>query len=210
MEISNYTCSSASIGALHLTKVSWNPLNAEVKKVSYCRLFVSATTVLLLDQLTKFWIAKNIAFNSYFHPQDSDVIEIINSFFYIVHIGNEGAAWGMFSGHGEILALFTLIALGAIYRFRHSIELHRSIVQLSFGMLIGGALGNLIDRMLRGHVIDFLDFHFSFTIPWILENGRYPAFNIADCGIVIGVFIYVLTGFFHNKRETDELAVPGS
>jgi signal peptidase II len=157
--------------------------------------------VFLLDQLTKLWVVNNIAFNSYFYPQDTDVIEVIRGFFYIVHIGNEGAAWGILSGHGEILALFTLVALAAVYKFRYSLELHRKVVQIAFGMLIGGALGNLIDRMLRGHVIDFLDFHFGFTIPWILPNGRYPAFNVADCGIVIGVFIYLLSGFFGSERE---------
>lgn len=176
-------------------------MNSEIEKNTYTRLFVIAAIVFLLDQLTKLWIVKNITFKSYYYPQDPDVIEVIKGFFYIVHIGNEGAAWGMFSGHGEILAIFTLIALGAIYLFRESLELHRKTVQIAFGLLIGGALGNLADRMLRGHVVDFLDFHFGFTIPLILPNGRYPAFNLADCGIVIGVFIYVLTGFFYSKQE---------
>ena len=167
-------------------------------------MFGIAAIVLLLDQLTKLWIVKNIPFESYYYPQDANVIEIIEGFFYIVHIGNKGAAWGMLSGHGEILAIFTLVALGAIYKFRHSLELHRKTVQFAFGLLIGGALGNLVDRIVRGHVIDFLDFHFGFTIPLVLPSGRYPAFNIADCGIVIGVFIYVLTGLFYSKQEDGE------
>ncbi|MGK0176543.1 MAG: signal peptidase II [Lentimonas sp.] len=171
---------------------------------SYTKLFATAAIVLLLDQLTKLWVVNNIAFNSYFYPQDSEIIEIVKGFFYIVHIGNEGAAWGMFSGHGKFLALFTLIALGAIYKFRDSLELHRKMVQLAFGMLIGGALGNLVDRILRGHVVDFIDFHLGFTIPWILSNGRYPAFNVADCGIVVGVFIYLLTGFFYSEQKKEE------
>ena len=179
-------------------------MNSKAEKFPYILLFVTTAVVLLLDQLTKLWIVKNLAFNSYFYPQDSDVIEVIKSFFYIVHIGNEGAAWGMFSGHSELLALFTLIALGAIYTFRHSLELYRRPVQVAFGMLIGGALGNLIDRLLYGHVVDFLDFHLGFTIPWILPNSRYPAFNIADSGIVIGVFIYLLTGFFNSKSDLEK------
>ena len=178
-------------------------MQAEKEVTSYTKLFATAAIVLLLDQLTKLWITRNIAFNSYFYPQDTNVIEIIEGFFYIVHIGNEGAAWGMFSGHGEILALFTLIALAVIYKFRHSLELHRKPVQIAFGLLIGGALGNFTDRILHGYVVDFLDFHFDFSIPWILPDGRYPAFNIADCGIVIGVFIYLLTAFFHSKQEKE-------
>ena len=178
-------------------------MKAEVKETSYVKLFATVAIVLILDQLTKLWITQNIAFNSYFYPQDTDVIEIVKGFFYIVHIGNEGAAWGIFSGHGEILVLFTLVALGAIYRFRHSLELHRRAVQIAFGLIIGGALGNLVDRIRYGHVVDFLDFHFGFSIPWILPNGRYPAFNVADCGIVVGVSIYLLTGFFHSDREKE-------
>jgi signal peptidase II len=163
---------------------------------SYKRLLITALIVFAADQLTKIWIFNNLALDSYFYPHDGDVIEVIEHFFYIVHIGNEGAAWGMFSGHGEILALFALIALSAIYRFRHTLELHRSSMQLAFGLLIGGVLGNLVDRLVHGHVIDFLDFHLGFTIPLVLPTGRYPAFNVADCGIVIGVFTYITLSFF--------------
>ncbi len=185
-------------------------MNSKAKKTKYIHLFVTAAIVLLLDQLTKIWIVKNLAFSSYFYPQDSDVIEVIKGFFYIVHIGNEGAAWGMFSGHSEILALFTLVALAAIYKFRHSLELCRKPVQVAFGMLIGGAIGNLIDRILYGHVVDFLDFHLGFTIPWILPNSRYPAFNIADSGIVVGVFIYLLTGLLYSRSEEERDSKKGS
>ena len=100
--------------------------------------------VFLFDQLSKLWIVNNIDFDSYFYPQDSGVIEVIKGFFYIVHIGNKGAAWGIFSGHGGFLIIFTLIAFVAIYKFRHSLELHRKTVQIAFGMLIGGALGNCL------------------------------------------------------------------
>lgn len=179
------------------------PVKVEGRETSYLRLFAATAIVFLLDQLTKQWVISNLAFNSYYYPQDADVIEVIKGFFYLVHIGNEGAAWGMFSGHGEILSLFTLIALVAIYKFRHRLELYRKPVQIAFGLLIGGALGNLADRLLYGHVVDFLDFQFGFSIPLILPNGRYPAFNIADCGIVIGVFIYLLTGFFYSGQKED-------
>jgi signal peptidase II len=175
-------------------------LISNIPNTSYKRLLITALIVFVFDQLTKIWIFKTMALDSYFYPQDTDVIEVIQNFFYIVHIGNEGAAWGMFSGHGEILAIFALVALSAIYKFRHSLELHRTAMQFAFGLLIGGVLGNLVDRLVHGHVIDFLDFHFAFTIPWVLPNGRYPAFNIADCGIVIGVFAYITLSFFQSEE----------
>ena len=168
-------------------------------------LLIIAVSLFVLDQLTKFWVLNNIAPNSYSFPYHADVIEVIKDFFYIVHVGNEGAAWGIFAGHREILALLAVVAIVAIFKFRHSLELHRKPMQFAFGMLIGGVLGNLVDRIQHGHVIDFLDFHLGFTIPWILPNGRYPAFNIADCGIVIGVFSYMIVSLIQsNKREVNQ------
>lgn len=176
-------------------------VNLHTSGTSYKRLLMIASIVFAIDQLTKLWIFKNIAPESYWYPHDADVIEVIQNVFYIVHIGNKGAAWGMFSGHGEWLVLVAVLALAAIYIFRHTLELHRQSMQFAFGLLIGGVLGNLVDRLIYGHVIDFLDFHFSFSIPWLLPNGRYPAFNVADCGIVIGTFTYVTLSLFYAKHN---------
>jgi signal peptidase II len=162
------------------------------KITRYRLLFFLALAVCILDQLTKTWIFNNLELDSYFPP---DSIEVIEGFFYIVHIGNDGAAWGMLSGYGGLLAAFALIALFAIYKLRHSLELKRKPMQWAFGLLVGGILGNMIDRLIHGHVIDFLDFHFPFTIPWVIPTGRYPSFNIADCGIVIGTIIYLILSF---------------
>ena len=159
---------------------------------NYRLLLISAAIVFVLDQITKTWIFNNLPLDSYFPP---DSITVIEGFFYIVHIGNEGAAWGILSGQGTLLAAIALIALFGIYKFRHTLELHRRPLQLAFGLLIGGIIGNLIDRLVHGHVIDFLDFHFPFNIPWVMPTGRYPSFNIADCGIVIGTLIYLYMSF---------------
>ncbi len=174
-------------------------MESTTPSISYKRLFLTAALVFVSDQLTKAWIFNNpdLPLDSYFYP---DSIEVIKDFFYIVHIGNEGAAWGMFSGYGGVLALFAVVALFAIYKLRHSLELHRKPMQLAFGLLVGGVLGNMVDRLIHGHVIDFLDFHFPFSIPYVLPDGRYPAFNIADCGIVIGVFLYITLSFFSNPE----------
>jgi signal peptidase II len=173
-----------------------------IKKFARYRLvLVSAFVVFILDQITKTWIFNNLALDSYYPPE---AITVIEGFFYIVHIGNEGAAWGMFSGYGGFLALFALVALFAIYKLRHSLELHRKPMQWAFGLLVGGILGNMIDRLIHGHVIDFLDFHFPVNIPWIMPTGRYPSFNIADCGIVIGTFVYVILSFKSENAKKAE------
>tara|TARA_Y100000385_G_C12992083_1_gene593272 strand:- start:407 stop:940 length:534 start_codon:yes stop_codon:yes gene_type:complete len=160
--------------------------------VRYRILFAGAFLVFVLDQITKAWIFCNLDLDSYYPP---DSITVIDDFFYIVHIGNEGAAWGMLSGYGGLLAVFALIALFAIYSLRDTLELHRKSMQYAFGLLAGGILGNMTDRLVHGHVIDFLDFHFPFTIPWLIPTGRYPSFNIADCGIVIGTILYLILSF---------------
>jgi len=167
---------------------------------TYRLLLVSAAIVFISDQLSKAWIFSNLELDSYYPP---DAITVIDGFFYIVHVGNEGAAWGMLSGYGGLLATIALIALYGIYRFRRELELHRRPLQFAFGILVGGILGNLIDRLVHGHVIDFLDFHFSFSIPWIMPTGHYPSFNIADCGIVIGTFIYVAMSFRMGAETAD-------
>ncbi len=180
-------------------------MESSIQNRSYRLLLITAAIVFIADQVSKSWIFNHLPLDSYHYP---DSIEVIEGFFYIVHIGNEGAAWGLFSGYSGWLAVFALIALAVIYKFRHTLELHRGIMQFAFGLLIGGILGNLIDRLIHGHVIDFLDFHFPFSIPYLMPTGRYPSFNIADCGIVIGTLLYILVSFRpaakDPEREPDE------
>jgi signal peptidase II len=168
------------------------PTHPAQKFLRYRLLLISAAVVFILDQISKTWIFRNLDLGSYYPPE---AITVIEGFFYIVHIGNEGAAWGMLSGYGGLLSAFALVALVVIYKLRHTLELQKRPMQWAFGLLIGGILGNLVDRLIHGHVIDFLDFHFPFSIPWIMPTGRYPSFNIADCGIVIGVFLYLFLSF---------------
>jgi len=170
-----------------------------MSKVLYYRLFVIAGLILVLDQITKILVQYSIPFeSSYFAP---DRITIIEDFFYLVHIGNKGAAWGMFSEYSGILTLLSFAVLLLIFCFRKQLELHRGTVQIAFGLLIGGILGNLIDRIRVGHVIDFIDIHLPFTLPYILPFGRWPAFNIADSAIVVGMLFYLLLSLSDTKKK---------
>ena len=81
------------------------------------------------------------------------------------------------------LALLALATLVGIYLWRHSLGLRQPLTQVAFGLLCGGIVGNLVDRLLHGHVIDFLDLHFGTYI--------YPTFNVADSGICVGVILYL-------------------
>lgn len=142
--------------------------------------------VFVADQLTKIWIAATLPFPTYDPP---GAITVIENFFYIIHVGNTGAAWSLFAGQTTMLALLAVITLGGIYYWRKTLELKKTPVQLAFGLLCGGIIGNLLDRVLHGHVIDFIDLHFGSYV--------YPTFNVADAGICVGVFIYVI----HSLRQ---------
>jgi signal peptidase II len=133
------------------------------------------------DQITKHWIHTRL-----------DLIEripVVDGFFWIVHVHNPGAAWGILSGHGWFLSTLALCALFAIYLYRKALEIKTTYMQVVFGLICSGILGNLIDRLRFGYVIDFLDF--------LLGSYHWPAFNIADSCIFSGVVLHLLYTFRH-------------
>ena len=155
--------------------------------LAYRRLLVIAAIVLIADQLTKLAIVAHLPFPTY--GEGHGAITVIRDFFYIVHVGNTGAAWSMFSGQSVLLAIFALVTLAAIVIWRHALGLRERRSQLCFGLLCGGIVGNVIDRLAYGHVVDFIDLHFGSYV--------YPTFNVADSGICVGVVFYL----WHSLRE---------
>jgi len=162
------------------------------KLLPYRTLWLIAIGILVLDQATKLAISDWLPLGTYSEYGPREPVEVIPGFFYLVHIVNKGAAWGIFAGHTEILGLLGLVAVGVIFCFRKALGLQRTFMQIIFGLLIGGILGNMIDRFAYGHVVDFFDFHFG--------TYRYPAFNIADCGITIGVGLYIIATLLEGKK----------
>ena len=158
------------------------PARTRTERVrAYRWLLLIAGGVLVLDRITKAWICAQLPYPTYGYPGQVVVIE---DFFNLVNVGNTGAAWRLFSGRSTALAVLAVATLIAIYAWRRPLGLRVRIVQISFGLLCGGILGNLLDRLLYHHVIDFLDFHFGSYV--------YPTFNVADSGICVGVVIYLL------------------
>ncbi len=135
----------------------------------------------MADQLSKAWITHRLPYGTY--GELSGAIRIIKGFFYLVHVGNTGAAWSMFSGQSVLLATLALATLVAIFFWRNALGLRDRLAQICFGLLCGGIVGNLTDRLLHGHVIDFIDLHFGTYV--------YPTFNVADSGICVGVMLYL-------------------
>jgi signal peptidase II len=155
---------------------------------SYRTFWILYIILFALDQSTKEIVFRKLPFGTFDPPGR---IEVIPGFFNIVHVGNTGAAWGLFQGASFFLALLAVVTLGAIYWFRNYLQLKLQPVQVAFGLLAGGVVGNMVDRFLHGHVVDFLDFR--------LGSYIWPTFNLADCGIVIGVTIYLILTFTHPK-----------
>ena len=142
--------------------------------------FLIAAIVLLLDRIAKWSVATNIPLH--------DSVVVIPGFFHLTHVQNTGAAFGLFadsSAQWKVGALvsFSVIALVIVSAllWKHSHSLSTTTIGLS--LILGGATGNLWDRMVSGHVVDFLDFY--------VGSYHWPAFNVADSAIVIGAILLV-------------------
>ena len=148
------------------------------------RIFVLAAAALFLDQVTKWLVREKVYLG--------DEITIIPGFFNLTHRANTGAAWSMFTGNNALLAAIAIIALGVLWLSRRHFGAHRILGQIAFGLIFGGIIGNLIDRLLpaRHAVVDFL--HFYLARRGSLEVWDFPAFNVADSAICTGVALIFL------------------
>ena len=156
------------------------------------RIVSLALFIFVLDQLTKL-----IVFAYLDYTQDKD---IIHGFFKFVHWGNTGAAWSLFRGNNGVLAIVALAALVVLFLTRHHFDLHTLGGQISLGLIFGGILGNLTDRLRVGYVVDFLYFYVT------RRNGDevgFPAFNVADSAICVGVgLLFILSWQSESKNAT--------
>jgi signal peptidase II len=155
--------------------------SALMKSNGNSRILTLALSIVGLDQLTKFLVLE-------FLPFGSERL-VIPEFFSLVHWRNTGAAFSMFRDNNEMLALVGLVALVILFFSRHHFDVHTLGGQMSLGLIFGGIVGNLIDRLFRDHVIDFLYF---FVIRRDGTEAGFPAFNVADTAICIGVGLLLI------------------
>ena len=147
------------------------------------------SVVLLFDQITKYIIRKKLNLG--------DSISIIPNIFHITHINNTGAAFGMFPNAQIFFIVTSIIAIIALIYFLYTFKKGNPTFYISIGLILGGATGNLLDRLILRTVTDFLDFGINPKIRW-------PAFNIADSSVVIGFFILailVIKGEFYKVNR---------
>lgn len=140
------------------------------------KVVVISIIFVVLDQLIKLIITNNLYLG--------ETLKIIPNFFDITKVHNYGAAWSMFSGNVIILAIIGIIALIFIYSFFvYKKDLHKLEI-ITYSLLLGGIIGNLIDRIVLGYVVDYLSFN--------IFGYMFPIFNLADMGIVISVLLIII------------------
>jgi len=148
-------------------------------------LFAIAAITLIADQASKFYVRARLAPDGVWAP-----IPSLANFFTITYTTNTGAAFGLFKDWGPIFAAVAIVVIAFIIAYQNQVPREAWPVRLALGLQMGGAMGNLIDRLCVGRVVDFIHFHF------------WPVFNLADSAIVIGVVILA----FVMLREKSELA----
>jgi signal peptidase II len=158
-------------------------------KKKYWILLVVCLGVLLLDQWTKYMVQEKLPLYQ--------SVEVIKGFFDLTHVRNTGGAFSVFGGEkggigSYLFVAVSLLAIGVILFLVFKSKEDGGLLTLSLSLILGGAVGNLIDRFRYGEVIDFLDFH--------LHTFYWPVFNIADSAISIGVILMAFELLFRDKR----------
>lgn len=141
--------------------------------------------VVLLDQFTKVWIRTGFVCGG-------EPVEIIPGFFNLVYVRNPGAAWGLLGGQQGILIVLSAVVFVLLAVFHRRVLNPTLDHRIVLGLLLGGTLGNLIDRIKFDGVTDFLDFYIG-TYHW-------PSFNVADSAICIAVGLYLLSSLWHTRH----------
>jgi signal peptidase II len=150
--------------------------------------YLIALVVVALDQLTKWLIVRNMT--------EGQSITVIEDFFYITSHRNQGAAWGILQGQ---MWFFYIITIGVIIGIVYYLEKHakgHKLFSMSLALLLGGAIGNFIDRLFRKEVVDFLN-------TYVFQYD-FPIFNIADAALTIGVGLLIINMLLEERREKKE------
>ena len=148
----------------------------------YLLLLGVAVLVFGLDQLSKAWIRALLAPGQSL-PEDAPV--------RLTHVTNTGGAFGLFPDQTIFFTLVAVLVIGAILFYARRLPEQSLLVQVALGMQLGGAIGNLLDRIRLGYVVDFIDFRF------------WPVFNLADSAIVVGVIFLAYTYLFGSDRRVE-------
>jgi signal peptidase II len=158
--------------------------------VKYLKLTFVAGLVIIIDQITKAVILSSMPLYS--------SMDVVPGFFSLTHIHNPGVAFGFMSNQSSsfinIIFLFVIsLAICLIFYFYINTPKRYSLLSTGFALIFGGAIGNMIDRIRFGKVVDFLDFY--------IGNFHWPAFNVADSAITVGIIIFLFHLLFKKMPD---------
>ena len=153
--------------------------------MKYIKPIITIVILVLIDQLTKYLIVSNY--------KVGEGISLISNVFHITYIRNDGAAWGLLSGMQLLFYIITpiVIIIALFLYFKMNIDKRFNVLQILILFVISGAIGNYIDRIHNGYVIDFLYFKLI----------DFPVFNVADCYLTVSIILLVLCVFFKYTEE---------
>ena len=147
--------------------------------------YIIALLVIAIDQFTKWLIVQKMELY--------EQIPIIENFFYLTSHRNSGAAWGILEGQMIFFYIVTAIVIVGIIYYMEKYAKGDKLLAISLSLILGGAIGNFIDRLLHQEVVDFLDF--------IIFRYDFPIFNIADSSLVVGVILVFIATFIDEKKK---------
>src|SRR5690606_17877705 len=149
------------------------------------RYYLIAVIAIAIDQITKYLVVKNMELY--------EQIPIIDGFFYLTSHRNSGAAWGILEGKMGFFYVITVIVIIGIIYYLHKYGKDNKLFASALGLILGGAIGNFIDRLFHQEVVDFFDF--------IIFGYDFPIFNIADSALTIGVILVIIEALFEEKKQ---------
>jgi signal peptidase II len=168
-------------------------------KKKYWVLLMICSWILFVDQWTKYVVQQRLSLYQR--------VEVIHGFFNLTHVRNPGGAFGIFGGErggiGTLLfVIFSLVAIGIILFLFTKVRLDEKNLPFSLSLVLSGAIGNLIDRLRYGEVVDFLDFH--------LSSFHWPAFNIADSAICFGIGLIAFELLSRDLKKSTKSQAPNN
>ncbi|WP_117169778.1 signal peptidase II [Paraliobacillus sediminis] len=149
------------------------------------RYYVLAFVIVIIDQLTKLWVITNMELR--------ESITVIENFFYITSHRNTGAAWGILAGKMTFFYIVTAVVIVFICYYIQKFAKDSLLTGLALGLILGGAVGNFIDRLVRKEVVDFFNIY--------IGSYNYPIFNIADSALVIGVILVLIATILDERKQ---------
>ena len=152
------------------------------------KIFIIAILSFFIDLISKIIVSNVFSLN--------ETKTVINSFFSLTYIQNTGAAWGMFEGKTILLAIISLIFLYFFVKYIIELKSIDKLSMVSLGLILGGIVGNLFDRIVNNYVIDFLSFK--------IFSYNFPVFNLADTFIVVGIILIIVETFIEGDKHVSK------